>query len=297
MDVQEILSQLQRNEGHFATAAVREALAHREDLIPPLLEFLDAVARDPESFARDPQRMIHIYAMFLLAQFRETRAYPLLVQIFSAPGELPFDLAGDVVTEDLGSILASVSDGDPADMILLVKNEQANEYVRSAALTGLLTLVAQGMQTRDEVMTCFRGFFHTLERTPSQVWNGLASACAELCPEEVMEELQLAYEDELVEPGYIQRKEIERALKAGKDAAMVFLRERRPLIDDVEKEMGWWACFEENKRKWDRANVRLGLAPVRSPNGATVPKTRAKAGRNEPCPCGSGKKFKKCCGR
>jgi len=24
---------------------------------------------------------------------------------------------------------------------------------------------------------------------------------------------------------------------------------------------------------------------------------KAKAGRNEPCPCGSGKKFKKCCGK
>ncbi|WP_420808763.1 SEC-C metal-binding domain-containing protein [Bacillus salacetis] len=23
----------------------------------------------------------------------------------------------------------------------------------------------------------------------------------------------------------------------------------------------------------------------------------AKVGRNEPCPCGSGKKYKKCCGR
>jgi uncharacterized protein YchJ len=27
-----------------------------------------------------------------------------------------------------------------------------------------------------------------------------------------------------------------------------------------------------------------------------VPVTRQKVGRNEPCPCGSGKKFKKCCG-
>ncbi|MHB1743751.1 MAG: SEC-C metal-binding domain-containing protein [Acidobacteriaceae bacterium] len=24
--------------------------------------------------------------------------------------------------------------------------------------------------------------------------------------------------------------------------------------------------------------------------------TRPKVGRNEPCPCGSGKKYKKCCG-
>jgi tetratricopeptide (TPR) repeat protein len=30
---------------------------------------------------------------------------------------------------------------------------------------------------------------------------------------------------------------------------------------------------------------------------APAPVTRPKVGRNEPCPCGSGKKFKKCCGR
>ncbi len=28
----------------------------------------------------------------------------------------------------------------------------------------------------------------------------------------------------------------------------------------------------------------------------TEPAPQAKAGRNDPCPCGSGKKFKKCCG-
>ena len=30
---------------------------------------------------------------------------------------------------------------------------------------------------------------------------------------------------------------------------------------------------------------------------APAPATRQKIGRNERCPCGSGKKFKKCCGR
>jgi tetratricopeptide (TPR) repeat protein len=30
--------------------------------------------------------------------------------------------------------------------------------------------------------------------------------------------------------------------------------------------------------------------------GNSAPITRQKVGRNEPCPCGSGKKFKKCCG-
>jgi SEC-C motif domain protein len=35
--------------------------------------------------------------------------------------------------------------------------------------------------------------------------------------------------------------------------------------------------------------VRSGPAPVRS--------SQPKVGRNEPCPCGSGKKYKHCCGR
>jgi preprotein translocase subunit SecA len=39
----------------------------------------------------------------------------------------------------------------------------------------------------------------------------------------------------------------------------------------------------------DGADLKLDLAPVRR----DVPKV----GRNQPCPCGSGKKFKNCCGR
>ncbi len=68
--------------------------------------------------------MIHIYALYELALFRETRAYPLPVRIFSRPGEFPFELAGDVVTEDLGRILASVSGGDASAIVALIENEQ-----------------------------------------------------------------------------------------------------------------------------------------------------------------------------
>ena len=31
--------------------------------------------------------------------------------------------------------------------------------------------------------------------------------------------------------------------------------------------------------------------------GETVVKEEPKVGRNDPCPCGSGKKYKKCCGK
>jgi uncharacterized protein YecA (UPF0149 family) len=36
--------------------------------------------------------------------------------------------------------------------------------------------------------------------------------------------------------------------------------------------------------------------PAARAAGAAAPGRGAKVGRNDPCPCGSGKKYKKCCG-
>jgi uncharacterized protein YecA (UPF0149 family) len=39
------------------------------------------------------------------------------------------------------------------------------------------------------------------------------------------------------------------------------------------------------------------LRPLPNKKGEVISlQTRQKIGRNDPCPCGSGKKFKKCCG-
>jgi len=258
---------------------------------------LEAVARAPDSFASDGDRMIHIYAMYLLAQFRESQAYPLLVRIFSAPGDLAFDLAGDVVTDDLGTILASVSDGDIGGMTSLVENERANEYVRAAALDGLLTLVACGRRSREEVMTYFRGLFHTLGRTPSMVWDSLAAACADLGPVEVAEHLRQAYDEGLINPGFIAWEEIMEELAKSPRATLERVKDRYTLIDDVVEEMGWWPCFDEYEEGVEDDEASLSPLPVDLEVPEPYRRNQPKVGRNQPCPCGSGKKFKKCCGR
>lgn len=40
------------------------------------------------------------------------------------------------------------------------------------------------------------------------------------------------------------------------------------------------------------SNLAAGLRGI----STLAPASKEKVGRNEPCPCGSGKKFKKCCG-
>jgi hypothetical protein len=315
MDVEEILAELDRNHPQVPRMALEEAVTHREEIIPRLLAVLEEVAKDPAPFLDDQNRNIHVYAMYLLAQIQESQAYPLLVKIFSAPGEVPFELAGDVVTQDLPSILASVSDGDTSGMMELVENEKANEWVRCAALDGLVTLVACGKRSREEVMAYFHRLFHILERKPSAVWDGLANACADLCPREVANDIRQAYEEGLVDPGSIGWDEVEEAINMDPDAALKYARRRNQLITDTADAVAWWGCFhggnagaEEGAVAGIEAEDDLAFfeddpdslfSRLRTDMDFPQPyrRTEPKVGRNDPCPCGSGKKYKKCCGR
>lgn len=54
-----------------------------------------------------------------------------------------------------------------------------------------------------------------------------------------------------------------------------------------------WATVVEGAAERYRESMR----DDGSVRGTTIRKPVAAVGRNDPCPCGSGKKFKKCCGR
>ncbi len=54
--------------------------------------------------------------------------------------------------------------------------------------------------------------------------------------------------------------------------------------------------IEEPKPAVDTAQLATN-APESAPSGRSVPKAAKTPGRNDPCPCGSGKKYKNCCGK
>ncbi len=60
------------------------------------------------------------------------------------PGDLLGSLCGDFITEDAGHVLASVCGGELAGIQSLIENESTDEWVRRAALSSLVTLVAAG---------------------------------------------------------------------------------------------------------------------------------------------------------
>ena len=298
METAEILHQFAWHTGKFARAAVEAAVARREEITPELLRILEDTVERAAQLDAEGGYMAHLYAMFLLAQFRETRAYPIVVRFASLPGDLLDSLCGDFITENLGPVLASVCGGELAGIQSLIENDATDEWVRGAALSSLVTLVAAGQKSRDEIVSYFAGLFRgKLARKWSHVWDTLVSYSSDLYPEELLDDIEHAYGEDLVDPGYIGFDDVKRDQAMGKDCILARLADNphRRLVEDTVAEMGWWACFhEEPSEKSRSAASDSKLSP--GALSSQIKRAKSKTGRNEPCPCGSGKKYKKCCG-
>ena len=85
-----------------------------------------------------------------------------------------------------------------------------------------------------------------------------------------------------------------------KEEAIEFIFRVQPITEEKEK-----GVFERSRQELihrEKFAFEAGAGrkePPRLPESKPVPQHRnaAKIGRNDPCPCGSGKKYKKCCGK
>jgi hypothetical protein len=204
-----------------------------------------------------------------------------VVRWLSMPGEAPFDIGGDIVTEDGGRILAAVCDGDLEPIKALVLDRSANEYGRGAGVTALALLAAWAEVPRESIVTLLLWLAREgLEREPNHVWNNLAGDSAGIEAISLFPELRRAYDDGLIHPKFMAPSELDEIEAAPRGRVLERTQDRQPPIDDVGEATAWW-------RRVGDAQESAVAEPYRAP---------PKVGRNEPCPCGSGRKFKKCCG-
>nr|VFJ73334.1 MAG: SEC-C motif-containing protein [Candidatus Kentron sp. FM]VFJ73457.1 MAG: SEC-C motif-containing protein [Candidatus Kentron sp. FM]VFK20433.1 MAG: SEC-C motif-containing protein [Candidatus Kentron sp. FM] len=334
MTIEEILAGLKYNERSFPRESLVEAIAHREEITPELLKIIEYSAENMEAlWQEEGDYFAHVHAIYLLAQFRETRAYEPIIGLLSVPGKTTRYFVGIHLVSNIGRVLASVYNGDMNSLKGLIENEDADEFVRSAAIETLTILVATGEQTRENVIGYFKELFNAkLQRNKSEdsvLWSKLVTESARLYPEELYEEIKAAFDEDLVENLFMTLEDVDGYLAEGKEAVLDELRENKSisLIDDVIEEMEEWSCFrtpEENRERAEeikdivhlivdklsseakkrlRQSTGLSLSgaeqrshqPVRRDSYVPYVRQTKKIGRNDPCPCGSGKKYKKCC--
>ena len=302
---EQILAGLSRRHTTQPLISLAAVELYRDQMVEPLVAAVERGLQDPEN-TPEGEALLFSYALAFLAKWREPRAYPLIIRWLSLPGEQAYAIGGDTVSEWGARLLASVCAGDLEPIKQLIQNPEANEFCRWAALDSLAVLAAWGERPMLEIMEYFRWLAREgLERQENCVWSALCSACADLELIPVFDDVRRAYNQGLIDNQFIHLQELDEIEAAPDGLAIDRFREKHPPFTDIAKETAWWSCF--NQDTWaplpplpDNAFENVAPPEYQEPPPYIAPQPYVappKIGRNDPCPCGSGKKYKKCCGQ
>lgn len=319
-NIKEIVEKIENYEdGNFPKEELQILIDNKEEATPYLLDSIRNPEECLEKLWEDEDYILPFYALYLLAQFREKEAYPLIYDLFSFEDERTEEVWGDLVTSGLGRILASVCDGDVSLINKLIEDEDVYEYVRTAAMESWVCLLKAEKVTREQIIDHYR---HLLQKDweeysyqcASLIWN-----CLDIRALELMPEIKACFEKEQVEQGVVGDWEaVETDMK--KDEHFSYYEENNnyDLVDDTISDLQSWHFFQteeeraESRKRFDKLFTELLLEhqDLKSEDEPTIEKEQIawnsnragtfkreipKVGNNEPCPCGSGRKYKKCC--
>ncbi|HYI11956.1 MAG TPA: DUF1186 domain-containing protein [Thermoanaerobaculia bacterium] len=304
---QEILLDLLESEDpDVVRTALAEAQNARELLSERLLEMLETLTP-----AWADNSNLASLSLYLLAAWRETRAFEPLVRYFEEGGDEANEVLGDVVVQDLPAILGSIAGGRFELIHRLIENEAVNEWVRVTSISALIGIAVRGELPVDEVEAYLEGLTTRLAPTAVSLWSELAAATADLGSERLLPHIERAHADELIDETVVTMREVRRDVRRGRSRALADPRTLRNsrLIDDVVEATSWWDFFDEPLNSLAGPEDEQVLSAYEDMHDDDLPRpfyvhepvaqivrTTSKVGRNDPCPCGSGKKYKKCCG-
>ena len=247
-NIPKILAALDVFDGTYRRDEVDAALALQDEITPHLIAILEKILSDPVAYDREPNHFGHIYAVELLGHFREPRAHEVIVDLFSLPPELPHDLFGDIVTEDLPAILFATCDGSVERIRGMLLNQKTDDWCRGAAAAALVYAAVEDVMPRNEAIALFGSLFTGTEAGPDSVfWDLVASSVCDLYPEELMNVIKEAFAAGVISEELIGYSSFEDTLRRGKAQALQRVRVdlKRYMPADVHDRMSWWACFRQ----------------------------------------------------
>jgi hypothetical protein len=284
----------------YASELPREALlaasARREEMVPIFLREIESFLAASSEERRKPMLLFFIF--HLLGDWKERSAYqPLAGLLRCARGDVE-RVVGESVTGTTHRVMAAVYDGDPQPLMDIILDPDADEYVRSRMCEALAMVTLQGQADRERVSQFLRDGFTSLRpQEDCFVWNGWQSAIAMLGLRDLVPLVKEAFERGFIDPHWLTFKHFEEDLNGGKRSPAELFRLGDPeytLFGDTIEELSTWYAFSERYEE-DQAREASDRGGLWGPRQGPTVNPYKNVGRNDPCPCGSGKKFKKCC--
>jgi hypothetical protein len=283
--------------------ALARAVAQPEAVTGDLLALLERAADGMVKSDEEANQLFN--GLHVLGAIREAQAFAPLMRLLRRPPDDLDWLLGDGVTEALPRIVAGVFDRTPDALFQMLADRDVDPIVRMGLFGTLAFLTWDGRIDKDETIR-FLVRFHEERLAPDddEAWVGWQDAIALLGLRDLAGRVEAAWRDERMPPGLAEPEffweMLEQAEAAPSDRER-FSKERLGYIEDIVADLAWIDAkapdmTDEERAAWEAEwEQALDVFPLPEPPIDPVHNPMRHVGRNDPCPCGSGKKAKKCC--
>ncbi|MBI5714521.1 MAG: DUF1186 domain-containing protein [Chloroflexi bacterium] len=247
-----------------------------EAMVTPLCQILS----DPEMEGWS----LH-YAAYLLALHGSPQAIPALANTFRL-----FDTD---FLESTSDALSAFGEAAIEPALAAARDPEPRWYPRAMAITAAVEAARDDTVLKERVAASLREMLAdfvarqgSLTEDEIELVSSVVTDLSSLADPAARELIEAAFVAELVDELVIDRKDVQRAYGKG-DA-----HPRREF-----KPHEWFEDYPADYRRHQEEDVKRAKENERQkqkPRGLTKPVAAPKLGRNEPCWCGSGKKYKHC---
>ncbi len=261
--------------------ALEEASRHPGRIAQAVLAVAEKAAGGQELDEREANLLF--WGIHVLAFGRDERLFQPLLRIARRDEEDVAYLLGDAVPATLPRLAASTFDGDADALEAAITDTAADEFVRWSLFGAYAYLVFVGRIPRERAHAFLARFDRERPaRAGDAAWTGWEQAIA-----------LLGFAD--LAPLVAAARADARLLEDADDPEWFALA-----LSEAEAKPDDPARFEDQELGYVEDVVGELAAALDDPEGdEEMPEPAHNpyrdVGRNDPCPCGSGKKFKKCC--
>lgn len=244
----------------------------------------------------DDEEMLVFRGLYVLGGARDREACQPLLRLLRRPERELDRLLGDAITEDLQKIVAGVFDEDIDSLFGAICDRSTYEFIREALLGTATFLTWEGRIPYDRMQRLLEQFYEErLAADGDMAWVGWLEAIALLGMRNLAPLVHHAWSEgrvptEVLEPRHFE-SDLSDAERAPDDVGR-FKSARLGYIDDVLEALEWTRLTQDEAEgsDWEPHWTDLMASQI-------VPAVNPwrHVGRNDPCPCGSGKKAKNCC--
>jgi len=261
----------------------------------PYLRAILSRAADGEALS-DDEAMPVLRGLHILGGARDSQAFQPLLRLLRRPNGEIESLLGDAITESLAKITAGVFDGDVDSLFGAIADRSIDALIRHALLGAATFLAWEGRIERDPMQRFLEQFYEERPATDGDhVWIAWLEAIALLGLRHLAPLVHRAWNGGRVPPDLIERSDFEKDLadaERSPDDIGRFKGANLGYIDDISEALDWSRDADDldNAQDWEPPwtdTERHAITPAVNP--------LRHVGRNDPRPCGSGKKAKKCC--